>query len=118
MQTALDSFLLAGAVKVFREHRDGCRFRHHTMMVHEDIRNAAQREQAELVREAWKRNAYGTVKGTARLKKLWDKDMHPVCQARAGEGSIPGDFDQLKKPIGEAYRRDHRGRRSGADHQR
>jgi hypothetical protein len=105
MQTALDSFLLAGAVKVFREHRDGCRFRHHTMMVHEDIRNAAQREQAELVREAWKRNAYGTVKGTARLKKLWDKDMQPVCQARAGEGSIPDDFDQLKKPIGEAYRR-------------
>jgi hypothetical protein len=105
MQIALDSFLLAGAVKVFREENDGRRFRHHTMLVHEDIRNAAQREQAELVREAWKRNRYDTVKGTARLKKLWNEDMHPVCKARAGEDSIPEDFDLLKKQIGEAYRR-------------
>ena len=105
MQTALDSFLLAGAVKVFREQTDGTSFRHHTMLVHEDIRNAAQREQAEMVREAWKRNAYGTVKGTARLRKLWDEDMHPVCQARAGEDSIPAGFDLLNKPIGEAFRR-------------
>jgi hypothetical protein len=105
MQTALDSFLLAGAVKVFREHRDGRRFRHHTMMVHEDMRNAAQREQAELVREAWKRNAYETVKGTARLRTLWNDDMHPVCVARAGEEAVPDNFDLLKKPIGEAYRR-------------
>jgi hypothetical protein len=105
MQTAVDSFLLAGAVKVFREQKDDRRHRHHTMLVHEDIHNAAQGEQAKLVREAWKRSAYDKVKGIARLKKLWDTDMYPVCKARAGEASTPGDFDLLKKPIGEAYRR-------------
>jgi hypothetical protein len=106
MQTAIDSFLLAGAVKVFREQDGRHRFRHHTMMVHEDIRNAAQREQAELVREAWKRNAYDTVKGIARLRALWNEDMHPVCIARAEiPEDVPDDFDLLKNPIGEAYRR-------------
>lgn len=105
MLDALDAFVLSGAVKLYRANADGIRVRHHTMMVHESTRNAEQKDQAELIRDVWAEAAYHSPQALARLRKLWETDYEPVCRARAGKYSVPGSFDELKRPIGEALRR-------------
>ena len=105
MLNALDAFILSGAVKLYRVETDGIRARHHTMMVHESTINADQKDQADLIREVWAEAAYHSPQALARLRKLWDTDYEPVCRARAGQYSVPGSFNELKRPIGEAIRR-------------
>ena len=34
VQKALDSYILSGALKLFREHKEKARFVHHTMLIH------------------------------------------------------------------------------------
>lgn len=105
MLAALDSFVLSGALKLFRATKEGVNARHHTMMVHESTSKKEMREQADFIREVWKEAAYQKPQAMARLRKLWDEDYGPVCRARAGRYSVPMLFDELKDLIGEAVRR-------------
>lgn len=105
MQTAVDSFVLAGAIKVFREQRGLSRFRHHTMLVHENTGTQVHREQAHLVRQVWTQGRYGSPQALGRLRTLWESDYLQVCLARANELPVPSSFDDLKVCIGEACRR-------------
>lgn len=105
LQSALDSFVLSGALKLFRVEKDGLKARHHTMLVHESTQTAAQKQQADLVRQVWSESAYHSPQALARLRKLWNEDYEPVCRVRAGRYSVPSSFDELKSAIGEATRR-------------
>ena len=107
MQGALDSFLLAGALKLFRESRTNrsMRFRHHTMLVHESMRTQHHREQAELVRQVWKQAGYMTPTGLQRLEQLLEQDFRPVSLARAPELPFPTDIGELRNFIGDAMSR-------------
>jgi len=105
MQAALDSFVLAGAIKIFRAEADGLHDRHHTMMVNESTKNEDQLKQAELIREVWNHSAYHTARALNRLRTLWEDDYRPVCRARAGQYSVPKTFEVLREHIGEAIRR-------------
>ncbi|MGC5387663.1 Z1 domain-containing protein [Micromonospora chalcea] len=105
MLSALDSFVLAGAIKVYREKAGEPPFRHHTMLVHEATDTRTHREQADLVRSCWTAGQYGTPQALARLRDLWNSDFAPVCAARADGRPIPSDFEDLREPIGEACRR-------------
>lgn len=110
MQQALDAFVLAGAIKLFRRRPTGLRFRHHTMLVHESVKIAEHAALAEEIREIWKRAGYNSPAGLARLRKLYDEDFGPVSEAvhlravadAAAHGKpipealpTPVDFDEL-----------------------
>ncbi|GAB2900585.1 Z1 domain-containing protein [Neomicrococcus lactis] len=75
MQKALDSFVLSGAIKLWRKGRGASGdFKHHTMLFHESVR---QDEHAALAREVevlWKRSDYSGFEGYDRLSLLWDSD--------------------------------------------
>jgi Z1 domain len=105
MRRAIDSFVLSGAIKVFREEAGEGVFRHHTMLVHESMETGKHREQADLVRDVWGSAAYGSPSALKRLRELWEDDYRPVCQTRAGGMPVPSTFEDLVKPIGEACRR-------------
>lgn len=105
LQRALDSFVLAGAVKVYREQATGDRFRHHTMLVHEHTDTSVHRELADLVRSTWRDGGYGTPRALRRLRELWIGDFAPVSAARADGLPVPETFEDLVRPIGEACRR-------------
>lgn len=107
LQRALDSFVLAGAVKVHRENAGQASFRHHTMLIHEDTPHATHRALAELARDVWRRSGYGEPRSLDRLRELWATDFLPVCAVRSDGQAVPTDFDELVKPIGEACRRIH-----------
>jgi hypothetical protein len=99
---AIDAFVLTAAIKKFREATSMRTFKHHTMLVHESVKQADHRETAETVWRLWQRANYGTGASARRLRDLWETDFLPVSQAIAGGESTPVSFDALRDYVGEA----------------
>ncbi|MFB8115499.1 Z1 domain-containing protein [Streptomyces sp. NPDC055962] len=95
LQEALDSFVLTGALKLYRADRgvpEGP-FRHHTMLVHESVQ---QREHAALalrINSMWHRSAYTGQEGHGRLAALLDADFQKYA---AEDLPVPTSYDDLK----------------------
>lgn len=109
LQEALDAWVLAGAVKKFREAdaaymqaNPDVSYRHHALLVHESVKRGDHADTAADVRSLWNRAKFNSAEGFARLEKLFIVDFMPVMQARAAGAPIPAGFDVLKPYIGEA----------------
>jgi hypothetical protein len=102
---AIDTFVLAGAVKLYREAQGVDSFGHHTMLVHEAMRTAEHREQADRIRALWKRAGYYSPASRDRLRMLFDKDIQPVARATGQGLPTPATFDQLLPHISDAVAR-------------
>jgi hypothetical protein len=105
---ALDSFVLAGAIKLYRLALNPAlvkRFRHHTMLVHISVRNDDQGIVAEEVRRILGERDYDGGDGWRALEQLWEEDFAPVCAARHQGYSVPASFADLRSHIGECLRR-------------
>ncbi|WP_106849995.1 Z1 domain-containing protein [Blastococcus sp. Marseille-P5729] len=102
LRLALDAWVLSGAIKKYREAKTGSIFRHHTMLVHEDVRNALHVDSASIVRGLWNTGKFTSGEGLARLRKLFDDDYADVMAARAGGEPVPASFNELKPYIPEA----------------
>lgn len=112
MQQAVDSFVLSGAIKLFREAKgrksngwqpEPYRFRHHTMLVHESMKQADHSDLAELVRQVWQESNYQAPSALQRLDALWKGDFQPVSAARAESGeAVPDHFQDLMPYIAAA----------------
>jgi hypothetical protein len=102
---ALDAFVLAGAVKLYREVTSSRRFKHHTMLVHESVRRNDHRDAADTVRRLWVEGTYRTGGALQRLRALWERDFGPVCTARGAGEAVPGSFDDLRAHIAECVSR-------------
>ncbi|WP_063057183.1 Z1 domain-containing protein [Nocardia salmonicida] len=101
---AIDAWMLAGAIKKYRETLSAnLRFRHHTMLVHESVKRADHAETADAVRRAWKCGAFTSTSGLERLRELYENDFAPVMAARADPAVVPRSFDQIKPFVGVAY---------------
>ncbi len=110
LQRAIDSFLLAGAIKLFRQHTDGSvDARHHTMMVHTSHLNADQKDQLERVNHQLMNGGYTTGTAAGRLRELLERDFRPVSGARAPRLAFPSSFDVLDGDIGDVLTRLRRG---------
>lgn len=104
---ALDSFVLSGAIKLFREAHSGRErgelFRHHTMLVHETPRTAGHALSKDHIEQRWKSNGYGYPEALTRLEALWNRDHRRVSAARRPDGLPSLDsFSELEPFIGEA----------------
>jgi hypothetical protein len=111
LPAAIDAYVLAGAVKCFRENDGGRSYRHHTMLVHHSTSTLVHRSQADRVQKLYEAANYvGGGPGLTRLRLLWESDFLPVCLAR-GEASlsIPASFEQLRPFVGECCRRINEG---------
>lgn len=101
--SALDSFVLAGAVKLYREAHGAKPYGHHTMLVHQSVKQLEHAALADEFRGLWKSAGYSQPSGLARLRKLWDEDFSVVCAARSEPGfGMPSLFDELEEYVGEA----------------
>lgn len=112
---ALDAFVLSGAIKLFREARgrrskgwkeESGRFRHHTMLVHESMRQEEHKILAEDLRDRWASANYGSPQTGLRLAQVFEDDFLPVSLARVEEGeAIPESYGDLVPYVGDALRR-------------
>lgn len=104
IRSALDAFVLTGAIKLWRNSNEpDLRFKHHTMLVHEDRTQASHAELATLVKQVWVEASYHSPEALLRLRELFETDFKLVHEARSGWGNaLPGSFDELKVFIGTA----------------
>jgi hypothetical protein len=107
MALALDAFVLSGAMKLFRsKHTEQPDLsRHHTMLVHETVRQVDHRVLAEEFRNVWRQAGYSTATALPRLRALFERDFQPVSLVRAESWPIPGTFAELVPFVGEAVSR-------------
>lgn len=98
---ALDAFVLSGAIKKWREatHAD-LSFRHHTMLVHQSVRQIEHSELADLIRSVWSMAGFSSHAGLARLRELYHDDFETVHESRDWGARLPERFDELKTYIG------------------
>ncbi|MCX6021977.1 MAG: Z1 domain-containing protein [Chloroflexi bacterium] len=80
LQTAIDSFVLSGALKRYRERLSpgAFRFRHHTMIVHTSHLTADNNQQLAVVNQLLSNGGYHSGGCMDRLKKLFEADFRPV----------------------------------------
>lgn len=113
LQRALDTYVLTGAIKVYREKQNLVRFRHHTMLMHESVTKVEHDQLADEVRELWRTSAYDGPAAMKRLRAIYDDDIRPVTDALQSRGlagpeeALPDDFDDLldDECLEEALRR-------------
>jgi hypothetical protein len=116
MQRAMDSFVLAGAVKLWREARGSKGdFTHHTMLFHESVRQVEHNALADEIHQLWKRSDYLGFDGYDRLAELWVDDfavvMRQLTQRTDSEfpdprtHQIPSSFDDVAVYLPEVVKR-------------
>ena len=101
---AIDSFVLGGMVKLWRENAMAdTTFEHHTMLVHNSPRVNVHREDADRVQDLFLAANYaGGGPGVERLRRLWESDFAKVCATRAEDGvKAPSDFEALLSVLGK-----------------
>lgn len=110
LQKAIDSFILAGAIKLYRADIDpSFRFKHHTMLVHHSPFRAIHREQTDMVRRTFESAGYYGGAGPERLRKLCAKDFSIVSARQEPDLPMPPSFTVLEKYIGECLERVNQG---------
>ncbi|MFD5243515.1 Z1 domain-containing protein [Amycolatopsis sp. NPDC058340] len=105
LQIALDSFVLAGAIKLYREAHGAKPFKHHTMLVHEAMRKAAHKSRSESIQDLWHVSGYLSGTASDRLRQLFLDNFAPVTAALDLGYAMPSSFDDLLPHLGVAARR-------------
>jgi Z1 domain len=109
LKDALRSYVLAGAIKIYRMNRDRSRynpanFTHHTMLIHTSSRKGEHSSLQDRVEDLWIECGFNGPKGRLELEKLWFNDYLPVSQAQLVPELVPGAFDDLEGSLAEAIR--------------
>src|SRR5260221_3491778 len=107
LQQAIDSFVLAGAIKLFREHHSNGKYfyKHHTMLVHHSVSKADHDQLADKVRETFVNAGYYGGAGVKRLKQLLKDDFQPVTMAKGQGLPIPASFKELDPYVAKCLAR-------------
>lgn len=106
LQAAIDTFVLSGALKLWRSEQDETlKFRHHTMLVHVSQLVIDQKALAKEVRKTYGAAGYDGGKGLDRLAKLFEEDFRPVHERRGGDLPFPGAFEELADALGDCIQR-------------
>src|SRR5581483_6676853 len=106
LQRAIDTFVLTGAIKLYRSRFGVANpFRHHTMLVHESQLQAEHDELRKLVIDLWDEAGYDGGDGPARLRALLEEDILPVSAGHRAQLPVPAELSDIRKEIGETIRR-------------
>ena len=97
LPNAIDCFVLAGAIKLFRQAKDPKRynFLHHTMLVHHSPFRKVHAVQAEKIQVEFDNAGYWAGKGPGRLRKLFENEFLKVTQAQGPSEVMPANFNEI-----------------------
>lgn len=103
---AIDSFVLSGALKLYRTEIDpSLKFKHHTMLVHVSQLQAEQKVLAKEIRATFAKAGYIGGKGLERLEDLFENDFRAVYEHR-GEGlPFPETFEDLASALSDCLQK-------------
>ncbi|CAI8838194.1 Z1 domain-containing protein [Pseudomonas sp. IT-232MI5] len=104
---AIDSFILSGAVKLFRQSIDPAlskNYRHHTMLVHVSHLTKHHDAIAGEVERCLSKGGYMSGSAWGRLESLWVSDYSKFCSDEDGYPA-PKSFSQIKPFLGDCWSR-------------
>ncbi|WP_419855953.1 Z1 domain-containing protein [Candidatus Poriferisodalis sp.] len=101
---ALRMYVLSGAIKLWRQSTYGMNFRHHTMLVHESVKQVEHQRLAQEINTAWRTAAFNSPTGVQELRHLYEADVVPTS-ALVGDNALPDEFDELAPHLAEAVRK-------------
>ncbi|MCD7100723.1 Z1 domain-containing protein [Pseudoclavibacter sp. 13-3] len=103
LRAALDTFVLTGAIKLWRKaHGFKVKTDHHTMLVHESVKQIEHKALASLIVREWSRAGFSSPRGLERLRDFFETDIRPVSESRLWDAPLPERFEELKRFIGKA----------------
>ncbi|MGW4383497.1 Z1 domain-containing protein [Kitasatospora sp. NPDC004531] len=102
---AMDMFVLAGGLKLYRQERSQRRYRYHTMLIEGDSRFVHQIRIVGRICRQWDAAAYGAGGSTERLKKIFEEEILGGAGAYSGGNSSPKEFEGLLPYIRAAAER-------------
>ena len=107
LQMALDAFVVAGALKLFRQSTGAysATQRHHTLFYSDstfvkDMNNARDR-----IMKMWSKGGYASIQGLNRLKTLYEKDIWLKSSDRDSRAHFPKSFKELIQFISQTIQR-------------
>ena len=103
LQKCLDSFVIAGALKLYRKGKiHGFSPKHHTLF-HSDTTNVREMGQAKRrITNMWRASGYNSIKGLQRLQNLYQEDFIKFSKYRDDINYFPKSFTDLRQYISEA----------------
>jgi Z1 domain len=103
---AIDSFILSGALKLYRADADpNLKFKHHTMLAHVSTLQADHKALAKLIQSIYAKAGYEGGKGLERLAKLFESDFRPVHAERGVDLPFPATFEELLPFVGDCLQK-------------
>jgi hypothetical protein len=106
---AIDSFVLGGALKLWREAHappgTSLRFKHHTMLVHRSHKIAEHESDRRLVEALYDRGGYRSARAQSRLRHLFEDDFAVVSARQEPSLRFPESFDALQPYLAECLDR-------------
>lgn len=103
LQMAMDAFVLAGALKLFRHKSGICsNCKHHTFFYSDSVRKSDQANSRIRLVKLWNNSAYNSVKGMNRLELLYQNDILINSPYRNISKFFPASFSVLKEFISRA----------------
>lgn len=102
LQAAIESFLISGAIKLYRQQEDPSLargFRHHTMLVHSSAYKKAHRKDASFVKSQYKAVTDDRQEMWRKLEKRFLEDFVPVSASRGAGLPFPAKFKVLRDHV-------------------
>lgn len=102
---ALDSFVLSGALKLYRRRTGTWSGKHHTFFYSDSTFVADMSVAKDRVERLWRSAAYSSRRGLDRLQDLYVSDFLKQSPHSSDVGHFPESFESLLVDISEAIRR-------------
>ena len=108
LRTAIDTHVLTGAIKLYRETTLGVRFRHHTFFLTDSPRVADHEEARKKFVSLWESSNFHSSEGLSRLREIYVSDIYQNSDRKSDSSYFPSDFNQLVPHIESAIQKMNR----------
>jgi hypothetical protein len=105
LRDAIDAFVVAGAIKLYRSKVEGQRYRHHTMFYTDSTKRADHDLAMDQIKNLWNDASYNSSAGITRLKKLYTNDFLKFSELKNEIEFFPKDFETLRPFVDEAVQK-------------
>lgn len=105
LTNALDTWIIAGALKLYRGTTGVYKGRHHTLFYSDSTARDAHQRARERILRLWPNLGYLSVSGWKRLEKCYREEIIHNSEYQGNEKYFPRDFEALKPFISEAIQK-------------
>jgi len=98
LQEALDSFLISGAIKCYREDVAGLCFKHHTMLFHQSTSKGDHEAALQKINALWQNAEYHSARCYERLEKTFENFRSTwLIKGKQSNLPFPANFSEIKR---------------------